>query len=147
MNTEQIDKLTLGSELSTTTCEQLLECTRHAPEYQLKLLRLKHEVEQAMKLRYGRTITVRVQQQALQVLTDREAAAYNPKRFADGLRIARAAHRRLLAVDRTKLTPTERQEVEASVVRQAQMLSLMRQRKAPAEPMQQPKLPSLRSTK
>ena len=90
------------------------------------LLKIKHDIEKTLKARIGRDITVRVLKHTVRVLDDREAAEYNPKRFADGLRIARRAHKRLMAVDVSKLSPTERDEYGKAVTKQAAKLSMMR---------------------
>jgi len=121
-------KLNLGDELTETQCTEILGIDRyeHPEKFALKLLALKADVEQAMKAKFGRIITVRATQHGLQILTDQASAAYNPKRFADGLRIARRAHRRLLGVDVSKLTPQQRDEFGHNVTRQAARLAMMK---------------------
>jgi hypothetical protein len=69
---------------------------------------------------------VRIVKGDLHILDDREAADYNPKRYAQGLRIARRAHRRLIAVDVSRLTPAERERHTQTVCRQASALSAIR---------------------
>lgn len=122
------DKLKLGQHISEAECIVMVGCSRHdnPDAYALKLLALKARIEQHLASRFRRSITVRAQQHSLQILTDEESAAYNPKRFADGLRIARRAHRRLLGVDVSKLTPQQRDEFGHSVTRQAARLAMMK---------------------
>ena len=131
------DDLKLGDEITEAACTAILGFTRdQRPEdFALGLLRIKHDVEKALKARHGREITVRIVKDTVRVLDDREAAEYNPKRFADGLRIARRAHRRLMAVDVSKLTPTEREEYGKAVTKQAAKLSMIRKPQPEAEPV------------
>jgi hypothetical protein len=83
-----------------------------------------------LKRIHGRELTVRIVKGDLLILDDREAADYNPKRYAQGLRIARRAHRRLMAVDVSKLTPQEREQHTRAVCRQASALSSLRAKPA-----------------
>lgn len=131
------DDLKLGDEITEAACTAILGFTRdQRPEdFALGLLRIKHEAEKALKARHGREITVRVVKHTVRVLDDREAAAYNPKRFADGLRIARRAHRRLMAVDVSRLSPTEREEYSKASTKQAAKLSMIRSPQPEAEPL------------
>lgn len=122
------DNLKLGDELTETACTAILGFTRYErpEEFALGLLKIKYDIEKTLKARIGRDITVRILKHTVRVLDDREAAEYNPKRFADGLKIARRAHRRLMAVDVSKLSPTERDEYGRAVTKQAAKLSMMR---------------------
>ena len=136
----------LGDEITEAVCSQWMDLQRRDDEtaYALALLALKQKVEQALLAFYGRIITVRALKGGLRILDDRESAEYNPKRFQDGLRIARRAHRRLMAVDVSKLTPREREEFGKTVTKQAAQLSMLRQRD-PVKLVESrgPKLPSL----
>jgi len=122
------DGIELGGEIPQALCETHLTIRQQEqPErYALALLKLLQEVRKYLKTRHGREITVRAVKHGLLILDDREAAAYNPKRYADGLRIARRAHRRLMAVDVSKLTPEERTKHGRAVERQGAQLLMMR---------------------
>ena len=129
----------IGGEVSAEICEEHIGTTYHDDPtgYSLALLKLMGEVRKYLRDKHGREITVRAVQNRLVILTDSEAAHYNPKRFADGLRLIRRAHRRLLAVDVSKLTPEERAKYGRDVEVQSARLSMIRQRgpSAPAEPV------------
>ena len=94
--------------------------------YALLLLQIRGQLIAHLKRIHGRELTVRIVKGDLHILDDREAADYNPKRYAQGLRIARRAHRRLMAVDVSKLTPQEREQHTRTVCRQASALSSLR---------------------
>lgn len=121
-------KIQLGDELTEAQCIELIgpERCEDSERYALYLLALKHQLEKHLRQRFRRIITVRATQHGLQILNDQQAAAYNPKRFADGLKIARRAHRRLLGVDPGKLTPEQREDFGRAVTQQAAKLSMIR---------------------
>lgn len=98
--------------------------------FALLLLRVRADLITHLKRIHGRELTVRIVKGDLHILGDREAADYNPKRYSQGLRIARRAHRRLMAVDVSKLTPQERDQHTRTVCRQASALSSLRTKPA-----------------
>jgi len=98
--------------------------------FALLLLRVRGDLITHLKRQHGRELTVRIIKGDLLILDDRQAAAYNPKRYTQGLRIARRAHRRLMAVDVSKLTPQEREQHTRTVCRQASALSSLRAKPA-----------------
>jgi len=121
-------ELTLGTRIEVLECELLLNMERgqDVERFAVAMLGLMDAVRKELKRRHNRDITVRVVKHGIEVLNDREAAEYNPKRYKDGLKIARRAHRRLLSVNVAALTPKERVEHDKTIGRQAQQLSMLR---------------------
>ena len=122
------DKLQPGQSITQAEIESAtgqMEST-DPQAFALLLLRVRGDLITHLKRQHGRELTVRIVKGDLHILDDREAADYNPKRYAQGLRIARRAHRRLMAVDVSKLTPQEREQHTRTVCRQASALSSLR---------------------
>jgi hypothetical protein len=116
--------------------------------FALLLLRLRGDLITHLKRIHGRELTVRIIKGDLLILDDRQAADYNPKRYAQGLRIARRAHRRLMAVDVSKLTPEEREAHTKVVCKQASALSAIRTKpEAVAAHPQRPATPKIMAGK
>ncbi len=130
--TFQVDtkKIKLGDSIPQQQCEQIVGCLEadYPQQYQFLLLQLLGVVQKQLKQQFNREVTVRIIKQELHVLTDQEAAAYNPRRFDAGLRLARRAHRRLLAVNVGKLTPVEREAHTKNVFNQSHKLAQLRKR-------------------
>lgn len=122
--------LTLGSCILRHACEDILGVTKEQNQdaWQLAMLQLADVVRKQLRKQHGREITVRVVGCEIHVLTDAEAAEYNPVRFAAGLRLARASHRRLLAVNTSKLSPEQRERHIKNVGNQAHKLSMLRRK-------------------
>lgn len=120
----------IGGEVSQQVCEEHIGMTYadDATGYSLGLLKLMDEVRRYMRDKHHREITVRAVKGQLLILTDGEAAKYNPKRFADGLRLIRRAHRRMLAIDVSKLTPEERVKYGRDLETQSARLTMLRKR-------------------
>lgn len=123
-------QLKLGGCILQQDCESVLGMTKeqNADVWQLSMLALMEVVRKQLKKQHGRDITVRIVGRELHVLTDAEAAEYNPKRFDAGLRLARRAHRRLLAVNTAKLAPDQREAHMKTIGNQAHKLSMLRRR-------------------
>ena len=94
--------------------------------FQLVMLRVREELIKHLKGIHGRELTVRILADGLHVLDDATAAQYNPKRFRDGMRLMRKAHRRLMAVDQSRLTPQQREDLTTTICKQAHQLSMLR---------------------
>jgi len=128
----QIDTtgLSPGDAITRGQCETVIGFTEDASpkDYQFALLQLLGVVQKQLKKEHGRELTVRIVGGELHVLTDQEAAAYNPKRFEAGLRLARRAHRRLMAVQVSGLTPEDKAIFAKNVGNQAYKLSMLRKR-------------------
>jgi hypothetical protein len=128
----QIDtrKIKPGDSLSQGDCETVIGFTADSNplQWQFALLQLLGVVQKQLKKEHGRELTVRIVGQELHVLTDGEAAGYNPKRFDAGLRLARRAHRRLMAVNVSKLSAADRELFAKNVSNQAHKLSMLRRK-------------------
>jgi hypothetical protein len=94
--------------------------------FQLVMLRAMQDLQKHLRKIHQRELSIRIQAEGLVILTDVEAADYNPKRFRDGMRLMRRAHRRLMAVDASKLPPAQREAITATICKQAQQLSMLR---------------------
>ncbi len=90
--------LNKGDELAADVLEAITGHRRETKRYNLKILGLRARIERAMQDR-GKPATVAVKNGRLRILTDEEAARYNHDTFRHGLRKARRAYDRLLAVD------------------------------------------------
>jgi len=132
MNVKDYDfsQLRLGDEISRAECEKMIETTedRNPKQYKLGLLAILTEVRRAMRLKFGRRITVRCLQGGISVLTDSEAAEYNPKRFEQAVAICRRAHRQLCDVDVKKLTDAEKVAFGRAYTSQAARVAMLRVR-------------------
>ena len=128
----QIDtrKIKPGDSLSQGDCEAVIGFTADSNplQWQFALLQLLGVVQKQLKKEHGRELTVRIVGQELHVLTDGEAAGYNPKRFDAGLRLARRAHRRLMAVNVSNLSAADRDLFAKNVSNQAHKLSMLRRK-------------------
>lgn len=140
----QIDTtgLSPGDAITRGQCEAVIGFTEdtHPKDYQFALLQLLGVVQKQLKKEHGRELTVRIVGGELHVLTDQEAASYNPKRFEAGLRLARRSHRRLMAVKVSSLTPEDKAIFAKNVSNQAYKLSMLRKR------AEVPLIPSERQT-
>ena len=128
----QIDtrKIKPGDSLSQGDCEAVIGFTADSNplQWQFALLQLLGVVQKQLKKEHGRELTVRIVGSGLHVLTDQEAAGYTPKRFDAGLRLARRAHRRLMAVNVGKLSAADRDLFAKNVSNQAHKLSMLRRK-------------------
>jgi hypothetical protein len=116
-----------GDSISQAACEAAIgrKCD-DSKDWQFSLLKLLGIVQNQIRKEHGRELTVRIDGNSLHVLSDREASEYNPKRFLAGLKLARRAHRRLLAVNVSKLTAAEKTSHAKAVAIQAHKLSMLR---------------------
>jgi hypothetical protein len=144
------DKLQPGDIITRAEIEQATgrEERKDPAGFALMMLRLRAELIAHLKRIHGRELTVRILADGMTILNDRESAAYNPKRFRDGLRLARRAHRRLMAVDAGKLTPEEREAHTRAVCKQAAALSALRVKsEIPVATQTRPESPKLMAGK
>jgi len=124
------DKLKLGDGIPQAFCEDIIGFpeTSDPKGFAFALLQLLGLVQKQLKQQHGRDITVRIVKSELHILTDAEAAEYNPKRFDVGLRMARRAHRRLMAVNVGKLSAEQRDLYAKNVSNQSFKIALLRKR-------------------
>ncbi|MFN9291131.1 MAG: hypothetical protein ACK6EB_23920, partial [Planctomyces sp.] len=76
-------ELTLGTRIEVLECELLLNMERgqDVERFAVAMLGLMDAVRKELKRRHNRDITVRVVKHGIEILNDREAAEYNPKRY------------------------------------------------------------------
>lgn len=140
MNARQIAKtielksLKPGVSITQRECEILLRPTgfRNEHEYHFQLMILCKEVERLLK-QSGAIYTIRAIKGSLCVLTDSEASKFNASSFQLAQSKMRRSHRRLMAVQTSRLTADEQALHEQNISRQAIILSSMRQRINPSE--------------
>lgn len=126
-----------GDVVDEATCQSVVGITEadNPKLWQLGLLQLSQIVANQLRKEHGRELTVRIKENGIHVLTDQEAAEYNPRRFDSGLKIARRSHRRLMSVDVSKLTQEARTTHARELTIQAFKLSLLRKRETIALPV------------
>jgi len=141
----QIDTtgLIAGDVIDQMTCETIIGFKEvdDPKAWALQILQLSGQVGTQLKKEHGRELTIRIHDNALNILTDQQAAEYNPKRFDSGLRQARRAHRRLMAVDVSKLDATTLGYYSKNVTNQAFKLSMLRKKEAAELPVSQRQTP------
>jgi hypothetical protein len=106
MLTEQLSK---GDYISPTEIEEITNTVQSTPAYQFALMGLKGQIEKSLRS-LGRPATLKAEANGLRILTDSEAAVYNPRRSDLARHQLFLSHRRNLEVDDTNLSETERQE-------------------------------------
>lgn len=133
----------LGDVITQAKCEEIIGFTEKSDfkGWQLAMLQLLGVVQKQLRAQHRRDITVRIVGNEIHILTDSEAATYNPKRFEAGLRMARRSHRRLLAVNTSKLTPQQREQHMKTIGNQAHKLSMLRRREEIPLPASERKTP------
>jgi hypothetical protein len=115
------DALTKGSVIRLPEIEQALGATRDTEGFGLAVLRLRGRIEEEMEER-GTPATVCVRDGDLHILSDEDAAEYNPAQFSAGLRRAVRSHRRLLQVDAGQLSPLARSRFDRRAEVQGKIL-------------------------
>lgn len=129
-------KMKPGDTISQQQCEDAIGYPESSNEkdWAFAMLQLLGVVQKQLRQEQGRELTVRIVANELHILTDQEAAEYNPKRFDAGLRLARRAHRRLMAVNVAKLSSQEREMHAKNIGNQAHKLSMLRKKEQIALP-------------
>ena len=129
-----LSNVKLGAVIPKSVCESAIGFSESSDpkKWSIKMLKLLGYVSSGLKKIFGREITVRCIQGELHVLTDSDAAAYNPRRFEVGLRMSRRAHRRLMSVDASKLSPEELSSYSKNVSNEAFKLAGLRRKPDPS---------------
>lgn len=115
------DALKKGDGISREKCESILRVSATDDKYGLKLLALKETVVRGLENR-GLPVTVVCDHGGLKILTDEEAAEYNPIQFTLGLQKAAQAHRRTMLVDQSGLTVDARKSLDRRIEIQGKVL-------------------------
>ena len=129
-------KIKPGDTITQQQCEEVIGYPEasNTKDWPFAILQLLGIVQKQLRQEQGRELTVRIVGNELHILTDQEAAEYNPKRFDAGLRLARRAHRRLMAVNVGKLSAQEREMHMKNIGNQAHKLSMLRKKESLALP-------------
>lgn len=109
----------------TISADILEQATGYAPgsdRYRLACLKVCKHIERAGERR-GDLVTVRVIGDTIRILTDAEAATYNPKQFGNGISKTRRAHHRTAQIDASNLTEPERKKLDAHLIFQSRVLA------------------------
>jgi hypothetical protein len=117
-----------GDTIDAAACRKVIGKIADDRLYTLHLLQLKNQIAIELLKRTGRELTLRIRDECICILTDAEAAEYNPKAFDNGLNKARRAHKRLLHVDPSKLSEDEKQRLGSNVTAQAFKLLMLKKR-------------------
>lgn len=131
------DAIKKGDVISVVQQEDIFKVKEGHNEFVFQSLGLKQQIEKELALR-GLPVTVRHDHGALLICTDPDASEYNDKMRARMLRRCGRAHRRNLAVDRSKLdAPALEQHDRKNGVYGAMLAAAMKVRRrmvlAPAE--------------
>ena len=119
------DALKKGDVIAAESLEGILLIKRDDARFGLKILGLKEKIESELDAR-GHPVTVRIDKGSLVILTDEEAAVYNPEQFDLGVRKAGRAHRRTIAVDMNNLEDGNRKKLERRIEVQGRVLQAIR---------------------
>ena len=126
---EEIDleKIESGMVIERSTCEELIGIRRSddAYRYQFELLKLAKHLQREL-WNAGKQLTVTTCDAEIQILSHADSSEYNSNRFELALKSARAANRRLMAVDVGKLSGEHRKDHESSMIRQSRIISMLR---------------------
>lgn len=119
------DTIEKGSNVSPEAIEHAYGLRRTDPKYRLKQLDLRDRIVDELAVR-GLRVTVKLVGDSLRVLTDEEAARYNPDMFDRSIRGAARAHQRNTHVDPSQLTEEQRARHERNLEVQGKMLQGVR---------------------
>lgn len=116
------DALKKGDTISLAELEDILSIRSDDPSFPLKRLALQQQIESEMDER-GNPVTVATRKGQIVILTDDQAAEYNPHCFRLYQRRMAKAHARTLAVDPGELTDIQRRQHEQNVMVQTRVLA------------------------
>lgn len=119
------DALRKGDVITVEQLERITGYQYGTRKFDLAVLALREQITRELHDR-NYPITVASENGSLKILTDEEAAAYNPQMFRHGFRKLLRAHRRLMNVDATQLNSEQREALERNIVVQGKMISAAR---------------------
>lgn len=127
LTSDFLRNLTPGSLLTLTECEQITGVRRaeNPMDYALAAMVLSKQIEKYLH-QHKKNWTVRVLQCEVHILSHRLAALYNERAFRNGRRKLHRANKRLRGVNAAELTNEERNQLDRSLVRQANILGAIR---------------------
>ena len=110
------DDLTKGSVITEKEIVEVTGIAADDPQFPLARLGLMAKIERAM-LERDNPASVRQDKGSIRILTDPEAAAYQPREFARHTRGLRRSLRRLGQVNGSNLSDVEREQMEVDMTR------------------------------
>lgn len=124
------DSLKKGDEISTEQIEEFGRCNvRDEKRFRLAALQLKNRIVRECRER-GKFLTVAVIKCRIRLLTDEEAAIYNPRQFKQGFRRQLRALRRLTEVNATNLSEQQHRDHERNLLVMGKMVQAARSARA-----------------
>lgn len=110
------DSIKKGDAFTPPQLEVITQKESGTRDYDFAVMGLRDQIMKELESR-NRPATVALVRGNLKVLTDEEAAEYNPSQFNAGLQRMRRAHRRCLTtVDMTNLPETQRAKFEHKMI-------------------------------
>lgn len=136
MSPFDVSAIEAGDTINQAQIEAHLGIRREADQmgYQFRLMQLQGQLSDELR-RAGKILTVTCRGGDLYVLTHREAAKYNPARFAAAQRKMRRAHTRLLAVNTQGFGADEVRDHEKNIVNQSRTLAAIKQSRSAIKPV------------
>lgn len=124
------DALQKGDEITTQQIEEFGRCT-HEQEKQFRFaaMSLKDRIVKECRDR-GKLFTVIITKMRIRILTDEEAALYNPRQFKQGFRRQVRSLRRLTEVNTSSLSEQQQKDHERNLLVFGKMLQAARSARA-----------------
>ncbi len=121
-----IARLNKGDVISADECEEIIGESREGKNYGLRLVNLCDTIMR-MAEDDGRALPCRIVQDAIEIMTDPQAAKYYAAQYAAGVRQCSRAHRRQAKyIDRAALDCADQQKYDRSLALQAMIQSSTR---------------------
>jgi hypothetical protein len=101
-----VEKLQKGDYISPLKCADALNITPDDPQYDLKIMTLKQQIENEL-LAIGNIWTLKMECGGIRILKDSEATDYNQRQLEISVNRMKRAHNRQLGVDCNELSTKE----------------------------------------
>lgn len=124
-----LPELKKGMTIPVESVEQIVGEKQSTREYGLKLMGLALMIDRYLA-RKGIELSVRTYRGTIQILDDAHATVYQRGRFGSGLGVMWRAHRKMRAVDISKLTADEQRAHEGELLRQSRLLHAVKKEDA-----------------
>jgi hypothetical protein len=124
------DALAKGSRIAPEEIERIFHLERSDKKYALRALALAERITHHFETSRGEVVTVKMDADALRILTDAEAIVYNDTEYQRGLRKSFRAHRRAVGIDVRNLDAAEVEEHRRRSARRALVLGAVRKARA-----------------
>lgn len=124
------DNLNKGDEVTADQIEEFGQCSRtDEKRFRLAALALKTRILRECRDR-GKFFTIAIIKGSIRILTDEEAAMYNPKQFKHGFRRQLRALKRLTEVNVTALSDQQQKDHERNLLVFGKMVQAARSARA-----------------